>query len=67
MAWCYSHSGHVAQAVELSVGANKLIKIHKITAVLDVGPIVDMNGAEAQVQGETVLWVVGGSEMASKR
>ncbi len=51
LAWCYSHAGHVAQAVELSVDANKRIKIHRIVAVLDVGPIVDMAGAEAQVQG----------------
>jgi isoquinoline 1-oxidoreductase beta subunit len=51
LAWCYSHQGHVAQAVELSIDANKRIKIHRITAVLDVGPVIDMNGAEAQAQG----------------
>jgi isoquinoline 1-oxidoreductase beta subunit len=51
LAWCYSHSGHTAQAVELSVDAQKRIKIHKIVAVLDVGPIVDMAGSEAQAQG----------------
>ena len=47
LAWCYSHAGHVAQAVELSVDANKKIKIHRITAVIDVGPVIDMAGAEA--------------------
>jgi len=51
LAWCYSHAGHVAQAVELSVDADKRIKIHQITAVLDVGPIIDMAGSEAQAQG----------------
>jgi isoquinoline 1-oxidoreductase beta subunit len=51
MAWCYSHAGHVAQTVELSVDANKRIKIHRIVAVLDVGPIIDMAGSEAQAQG----------------
>ena len=51
LAWCFSHSGHVAQAVELSVDANKRITIHRITAVLDVGPVIDMMGAEAQAQG----------------
>jgi isoquinoline 1-oxidoreductase beta subunit len=51
LAWCYSHAGHTAQAVELSVDANKRIKIHKIVAVLDVGPIIEMAGAEAQAQG----------------
>ena len=51
LAWCYSHAGHVAQAVELSVDANKRIKIDRIVVVLDVGPIIDMEGSEAQVQG----------------
>jgi isoquinoline 1-oxidoreductase beta subunit len=51
LAWCYSHAGHVAQAVELSVDANKQIKIDRIVVVLDVGPIIDMQGSEAQAQG----------------
>ena len=51
LAWCYSHAGHVAQAVELSVDADKRIKIGRIVVVLDVGPIMDMAGSEAQAQG----------------
>jgi isoquinoline 1-oxidoreductase beta subunit len=51
LAWCYSHAGHTAQAVELSVDAKKRIKIERIVAVLDVGPIIDMAGSEAQAQG----------------
>jgi isoquinoline 1-oxidoreductase beta subunit len=51
LAWCYSHAGHVAQAVELSVDANKRIKVHRIVVAIDVGPIIDMAGAEAQAQG----------------
>jgi isoquinoline 1-oxidoreductase beta subunit len=51
LAWCYSHAGHVAQAVELSVDANKRIKIHRVVVAIDVGPIIDMAGAEAQAQG----------------
>jgi isoquinoline 1-oxidoreductase beta subunit len=51
LAWCYSHAGHVAQAVELSVDANKRITVHRIVAAIDVGPIIDMAGAEAQAQG----------------
>ena len=51
LAWCYSHAGHVAQAVELSVDANKRIKIDRIVVVLDVGPVIDMAGSEAQAQG----------------
>jgi isoquinoline 1-oxidoreductase subunit beta len=33
------------------VDANKRIKIERIVAVLDVGPIIDMAGSEAQAQG----------------
>ncbi|WP_296746208.1 molybdopterin cofactor-binding domain-containing protein [Mesorhizobium sp.] len=51
LAWCYSHAGHVAQAVELSVDADKRIRIDRIVVVLDVGPIIDMAGSEAQAQG----------------
>jgi len=51
LAWCYSHAGHAAQAVELSVDANQRIKIDRIVVVLDVGPIIDMAGSEAQAQG----------------
>ncbi|MDX8531487.1 molybdopterin-dependent oxidoreductase [Mesorhizobium sp. VK25A] len=51
LAWCYSHAGHVAQAVELGVDADKRIRIARIVVVLDVGPIIDMAGSEAQAQG----------------
>jgi isoquinoline 1-oxidoreductase beta subunit len=51
LAWCYSHAGHAAQAVEISVDANKRIKVTRIVVVLDVGPIIDMAGSEAQAQG----------------
>lgn len=51
LAWCYSHAGHVAQAVELSVDSGKRIRIARIVVVLDVGPIIDMAGSEAQAQG----------------
>jgi isoquinoline 1-oxidoreductase beta subunit len=51
LAWCWSHAGHTAQAVEISVDTIKRIKIHRIVAVIDVGPIIDMAGSEAQAQG----------------
>ena len=54
MAWCYSHAGHVAQAVELSVDAKKRITLHRVIVVADIGPVVDMAGAEAQAQGASI-------------
>ena len=54
LAWCYSHSGHVAQAVEISVDAKKRITVHRVVVVADIGPVVDMAGAESQAQGASV-------------
>ena len=54
LAWCYSHAGHVAQAVEISVDAKKRITVHRVVVVADIGPVVDMAGAEAQAQGASV-------------
>ena len=54
IAYSYAFGGHVAEAVELSVDARKHITIHKITVVADVGPIVNMSGAENQVQGAVI-------------
>ncbi len=51
MAFSFAYGGHVAQAVELSVAANKRITVHKITAAVDIGPVINMSGAENQVQG----------------
>jgi isoquinoline 1-oxidoreductase beta subunit len=49
-----SYGGHVAEAVELSVDAKKHITVHKITVVSDIGPIINMSGAENQAQGGAI-------------
>ena len=36
---------------EVSVDANKKVTVHKMTVVGDIGPIVNLSGAENQVQG----------------
>ncbi|MCL2524318.1 MAG: molybdopterin-dependent oxidoreductase [Betaproteobacteria bacterium] len=54
LAWCYAHAGHVAQAVELSVDANKRITIHRVVVAADVGQVVERAGAESQAQGACV-------------
>lgn len=51
IAFACSYGGHVAEAVELSVDAKKKITVRKITAVADIGPIINMSSAENQVQG----------------
>lgn len=54
LAFHYSHQGHVAEVVELSVSADKHVKVHKVWVVADVGPIVNLSGAEAQCQGAVI-------------
>ena len=44
----------MAQAVEISVDANKRITVHRVVVVADIGPVIDMAGAEAQAQGASV-------------
>ncbi len=51
LAFHFSHAGHVAEVVDLSVAADKKITIHSVVVAADVGPIVNMSGAEAQAQG----------------
>lgn len=54
IAFYYSHSGHVAEVVELSVTAQREVTIHNVVAVADVGPIVNLSGAEAMMQGSVI-------------
>ena len=54
VAFSFAYGGHIAEAVELSVDAKKHITVHKITVVADVGPVVNMSGAENQAQGAAI-------------
>jgi isoquinoline 1-oxidoreductase subunit beta len=53
-AWCYSHAGHVAQAIEISVDDRKRITVHRIWVAADIGPVVNLSGAESQAQGASI-------------
>ena|ERR1700722_4208103 len=46
--------GHVAEAVELSVDAKKHVTVHKMTVVPDIGPVINMSGAENQAQSGAI-------------
>ncbi|MDR2239454.1 MAG: molybdopterin-dependent oxidoreductase, partial [Zoogloeaceae bacterium] len=54
LAWCYSHAGHAAQAVELSVDAKKRLTIHRVVVASDIGQVIDLAGAESQAQGASI-------------
>jgi len=51
VAFHYSHKGYVAVIAEVSVSKKGKVKVEKMTAAVDVGPIVNMSGAESQVFG----------------
>src|SRR5690606_38183996 len=50
----FSHQGHFAEVAEVSFDANKTIPLHKVWVAGDIGPIVNMSGAENQAQGSVV-------------
>ncbi len=54
LAFCYGFGGHMCTAIDLSVDAKKHITIHKIIVAADVGPIVNMSGAENQAKGASI-------------
>ena len=54
MAFHFSHSGYFAEIAELSVASNKQVELHKVFVVGDVGPVVNLSGAEHQVQGSII-------------
>jgi isoquinoline 1-oxidoreductase beta subunit len=54
LAFHFSHQGHFAEVAEVSVDDNRRLTVHKVTVAGDIGPIVNMSGAENQVQGSVV-------------
>ena len=54
LAFYFSHMGHIAEVADVSVADDKKIKVHKVTVAADVGPIVNLSGAENQMQGSVV-------------
>jgi len=51
LAFHFSHAGHFAEVAEVSVDADKRIKLHRMVVVGDIGPIVNMSGANNQCEG----------------
>ena len=54
LAFYFSHMGHIAEVADVSVSEDKKIKVHNVTVAADVGPIVNLSGAENQMQGSVV-------------
>jgi len=54
LAFYFSHAGHVAEVADVSVDANRKIRVHRVTVAADVGPVVNLSGAENQCQGSVI-------------
>jgi isoquinoline 1-oxidoreductase beta subunit len=54
LAFHFSHAGHVAHVAEVSVTKKKQLRVHRVTVASDIGPIINMSGAENQVQGAVI-------------
>jgi isoquinoline 1-oxidoreductase beta subunit len=54
LAFHFSHAGHFAEVAEVSVDENKKLTVHKVTVAADVGPIINLSGAENQCQGAVI-------------
>lgn len=51
IAFHFSHLGYVAVVAEVTVSKNGSLTVDSLVAGVDVGPIVNLSGAENQVQG----------------
>ena len=54
LAFHFSHAGHVAGVAEVRVDKNKKLKVIRVVMAADVGPIINLSGAETQVQGAVI-------------
>jgi len=50
----FCHAGHFAEVAEVSVDDQRRLTVHRVTVAGDVGPIVNMSGAENQVEGAVI-------------
>jgi isoquinoline 1-oxidoreductase beta subunit len=54
LAFHFSHAGHFAEVAEVSVDANRKLTLHRVVVAGDIGPIINMSGAENQVEGGVI-------------
>jgi len=54
LAFHFCHAGHFAEVADVSVSADKKITVHNVTVVADIGPVINLSGAENQCQGSVI-------------
>ena len=58
IACCTDVDTTVAQVAEVSIGEDGRVRVHRISAAMDCGLIINPDGATAQVQGN-IIWGLG--------
>ena len=64
LSFYFSHAGHIAEVAEVTVEDGRRIRVNKVWVAADIGPVINLSGAENQVQGSVVD---GLSTMAAQR
>jgi isoquinoline 1-oxidoreductase subunit beta len=54
LAFHFSHAGHFAEVAEVSVAENRRLRVHKVWVAGDIGPVINMSGAENQCEGSVI-------------
>jgi isoquinoline 1-oxidoreductase beta subunit len=54
LAFHFSHAGHFAEVADVSVDSSRKLTVHKVWVAADIGPIVNLSGAENQCQGSVI-------------
>ncbi|MEM8816145.1 MAG: molybdopterin cofactor-binding domain-containing protein [Pseudomonadota bacterium] len=54
LAFHFSHAGHFAEVAEVSVDESKRLTVHKVTVAADIGPVINLSGAENQCEGSVI-------------
>ncbi len=54
IAFHFSHLGYVAVVADVTVSKEGVLKVNKLSAGVDVGPIMNLSGAENQVEGSMI-------------
>ena len=54
IAFHFSHRGYVAEVAEVTVAPDGTLRVPRVTVAVDVGPVINLSGAENQVQGSVI-------------
>jgi isoquinoline 1-oxidoreductase beta subunit len=54
IAFHFSHQSYVAEVADVSVSPEGVLRVERVVAAVDVGRIINLSGAEAQVQGSII-------------